>query len=978
MFSLPSRPSRSPVLSLIAVLGFGIYLTGMASCHPPGESDDAQEVDEPPLPEGELTSEACEEPITGDVLPTPEVTEDTGIADYGFSVHGTRLDVDLVDASDQSLGRLETDLDLEFDLTTGRLQEWSVETHLREGNDTPASQILRGRELGEQRIWFEITHRAGDTELIQWTIVDDDGEQLSTTVGFDVGSEADPDVEGRIEYTDRLFDTLDVVSEGEQIAPAELQSWLDDRVGEAFEQSDAWRRLVATSNDTALLSGADAHVRLCQVAGTEADEDEITEQRQGLCPHADDDVTTQKQPNCPMPEPRDWLDLALAIDGTAGHIGHGKAATSALVAVGAISTGPAIAATFAGAIVASVMVENAIEDYVDENSDAVFDALGAAGEIGAEWGGHSGADGEAMANFFKGDSSGDPHYDTFDGLTYDFHGAGEFTLVESTDGTPLEVQVRQEPVEGNCPDVGVNTAAAAQVDDVRVSVYADAEEALLLVDGEEPALPGGVLALPGGATIEQAADPADDSYELHWPGGDRVQVTSRTWSDNALLDVSPEIHESRAGKVQGLLGNSNGNPDDDIRPRGEDPIGEPVRWFRLQEFGESWRVDAEHSLFDYFDGEDWSTFVDEGFPERPTLLDDLPEDERQDAREACEDAGIDDETILRGCVIDVVCTGSAELIDSHVDRESEADLEVTTPIFLDDWTHEGDTSESNWEVSDDGRTVVQTLNGAPTFFVSDEEHHDVTITGTFRVENDWDDDFIGFVFGYQSPLAEQGDDETDFDTFIFSWKAYDQETSGGSFGPEGFVLSHLQGELSSSNQSDLLWDHQETEEHRILDTHFEHGRGWRYNTDYPFELTYTEDEIVIVVGGEEIFRIDADDSPRPFVSGRFGFYNYSQKDVYYSDFDAVDAVDDPTASLEGLETGVNRPGDDLDEFEMDVADPRVCREYCEDEPNCEAFSYRRPIWQDHSDPDGGVTAKCFLKDDIPEQETDSGFISGVP
>ncbi|MBA2661001.1 MAG: VWD domain-containing protein [Bradymonadaceae bacterium] len=953
------RPSHTPSLNIATLLLVASCAAASLNC------SDSPTADAPGAPHT-LSGSACTDPITASFAANAAVKQQSGVAHYAMSLSGDGLNVALTDVAAKSLGRLQIDLELDISPETGLLEQWRVSTALVEGNQRPASQSLRGREIGKGRLWFEIVHRAGEHELIQWAVVGSQPEPHSHTIAVVIDADADPGVQGRLWLPDgRLVEVLELLdASGKRIEQARIDAWIEARLGGAFTEHTAWQRLIAVGNDRVLWEGADAHTRLCQAASLDGLEEALIVRQQAQCTDVSDDDELQqtRQAQCTTDQLVSGLQTVLAVDDAITALTGGGAIAGALIAAGVITTGPAIGAVVIGGAIGIILVSGAIDRAVDNNKGAIFSG---AGYLGSKvTGGDDG--GQAFADFFGG-SSGDPHFDTFDGMGYGFQGAGEYVLVEAVAGSAFLVQVRHEPIGGMCPNVAITTAVTTRMGARRVAFYAGRENPLY-IDGVPTQLPGGLLALDGGGSIERSSDQV---FELRWPAGERMQVKNVGLSAGAgLLNLRMALPEHRRGQVRGLLGNYNGDPDDDIAPRGDLPLAAPVDWVALNEvFGESWRVEAAASLFDYAEGEDASSFVVEGFPARPTVIEDLTGPAREQAERACTAAGIDNEVAFNSCVMDVACTGNIELAQSHTDRQPKAELALLLPIFLDGWAQQGDLVNGTWVVADNGRSVEQLLNGDPSFFVSVEDYHGVTIRGMFRTDDRSDDDFIGFVFGYRSPIEARGDDPQIYDTFVLSWKAAEQDY-GGNLGLEGFALSHLKGEMGRGDYEPLLWGHRETPVHRVIATNFGAGLGWRAETQYPFELTYTDEQIVIVIGGEEIFRVQAAESAVPFAPGRFGFYNYSQARVNYGQFTSGRAEQDPTASLAGLEYGVARIGDDYEHFEMDTADPRLCRQACLQDVTCQAFTYQRPVYY-------GVGPYCWLKDRVPPIVEDAGFISGV-
>jgi hypothetical protein len=188
-------------------------------------------------------------------------------------------------------------------------------------------------------------------------------------------------------------------------------------------------------------------------------------------------------------------------------------------------------------------------------------------------------------------------------------------------------------------------------------------------------------------------------------------------------------------------------------------------------------------------------------------------------------------------------------------------LTFAAPIDLrTGWSRQGNFAV--WNVSSDGTSVLQTLNSNPTYFVSDADYINTTFNGSFGVETGTDDDFIGFVFGFTSL--------TDF--YLFDWKQIDQHTIDG-WAYEGFTLSHITGNDVN------LWDHSGTDID-VLATNYGSDKGWVNYTSYSFSLDYSVNKITIAIDSTDIFDVNG-----TYATGRFGFYDYSQPDVQYHDFE---------------------------------------------------------------------------------------------
>jgi|GEM_PF-4419532 len=279
-----------------------------------------------------------------------------------------------------------------------------------------------------------------------------------------------------------------------------------------------------------------------------------------------------------------------------------------------------------------------------------------------------------------GVSHGDPHIITFDQFRYSFQTVGEYILVHSVDNI-FEVQARQSRVPGR--QVSLNTAVAMQLGNDRVTLYVqnfpDGEtNTPVRVNGQTTTIRGD-FSLPSGGSIEREGD---RRYRLTAPSGERVQVDVSDRGDFPFLNISVfAVNPPNTTLYSGIFGNYNGDADDDLQTRsgrliptrstyGEVgdllsnvlPSALPVReaetaYFEqmYRQFGDSWRISQEESLFDYAPGQMTVTFTEGDFPQTFLTLRSLTPAQLREAEEICENEGVDP-LFLEGCVFDVAAT----------------------------------------------------------------------------------------------------------------------------------------------------------------------------------------------------------------------------------------------------------------------------------------------------------------------------------
>ncbi len=166
---------------------------------------------------------------------------------------------------------------------------------------------------------------------------------------------------------------------------------------------------------------------------------------------------------------------------------------------------------------------------------------------------------------------------------------------------------------------------------------------------------------------------ARNGMHVRLGGGGAISVEnweiSVSWPDRSLVHVKPtsiervlasvDVHlpEERRGRVEGLLGNFDGNPANDLRIRNGAILQDPSTSDLYGDFRQSWRIPfgTEESLFSQ-----GSEQFDPRFPFSVVSVADLDPEDREWGREACEAAGVLDPEIMNACIVDVVLTGDTD------------------------------------------------------------------------------------------------------------------------------------------------------------------------------------------------------------------------------------------------------------------------------------------------------------------------------
>lgn len=271
-----------------------------------------------------------------------------------------------------------------------------------------------------------------------------------------------------------------------------------------------------------------------------------------------------------------------------------------------------------------------------------------------------------------GVSWGDPHLITADGFPYDFHGVGEFIAAKALNDN-FEVQVRLGNPYISNPQTTFNLAIAVNTGADVVSYSASGK--MLWVNNVQHTAPFTQVNLAGNAFVKKEMTAKFDRITIQHSSGDQVVIID---AGLPYLDYHLRLTDSRKNKMEGLMGNYDGNPENDLSIRNGAAVTK--RWEDLYpKYADSWRIEQAKSLFFYEPGKNTESYTRKDLPKKPVAFD---FEKYEWAEQICKAAGVNEEPFLTGCMVDVYTSGNAEVAKSAVLAEYEISKKEFEPLNM--------------------------------------------------------------------------------------------------------------------------------------------------------------------------------------------------------------------------------------------------------------------------------------------------------
>ncbi|KAL4229260.1 Mucin-4 [Mactra antiquata] len=335
---------------------------------------------------------------------------------------------------------------------------------------------------------------------------------------------------------------------------------------------------------------------------------------------------------------------------------------------------------------------------------------------------------------------GDPHITTLDGYTYTFNGHAEYVLL-SIPTIGFQIQSRTERAitsDNTLSEATIFSGFAIQSAGVWFQVEININKTGINV------FTGANSSYWADFTDEFYANGNNFSYvtdliSLRRDGQTVMASFSATGvSFNAtigvgLLKMNIGMKTTYRTLTEGLMGNFNTNPDDDLIPRGSTVSLSSTATERqiFEDFGQTWMTTSDESIFKYNSGE---THADYSFPNYvPSFLDEVNQTVIDEATSFCG-------TGNNQCIFDYVFTGNTELAADTTATQTQAD--------------ENDAQASNVVPALIVNSGLTTIDGVNYLYTTINELATFTVLGT-------DDGTLTYQFVNNTAGASLGTPQND-------------------------------------------------------------------------------------------------------------------------------------------------------------------------------------------------------------------------